>query len=57
MFRENVRFKSLFGIPIEIDQGSVLSGVRSKSMKLPEIVAELACVYHEEAFNQNRIKY
>jgi hypothetical protein len=26
-------------------------------MKLPEIVVELAAVYHKEAFNENRVKY
>jgi hypothetical protein len=26
-------------------------------MKLSAIVAELAAVYHEDAFNENRVKY
>jgi hypothetical protein len=26
-------------------------------MKLPEIVTELASVYHEEAFDENKVKY
>jgi hypothetical protein len=26
-------------------------------MKLPEIVAELASVYHKEAFDENKVKY
>jgi hypothetical protein len=34
-----------------------MSHIYRKGMKLPAIVAELAAVYHEDAFDENRGKY
>jgi hypothetical protein len=42
---------------MEIDQRSVVSYFHCKGMKLPAIVAELAAVYHEDAFDESRVKY
>jgi hypothetical protein len=42
---------------MEIEQRYVVSYLHRKVMKLPAIVAELASVYHEDAFDQNRVKY
>jgi hypothetical protein len=41
----------------EIEQTYMVSCLHRKGMKLPAIVAELAAVYHEDAFNENRVKY
>jgi hypothetical protein len=35
---------------MEIEQRYVVSHLHPKGMKLPAIVAELAAVYHEDAF-------
>jgi hypothetical protein len=42
---------------MEIEQRDVVSSLRRKGMKLPVIVAELAAIYHEDAFNGNKMKY
>jgi hypothetical protein len=42
---------------MEIEPRYVVSYLRRKGMKLPAIVAELAAVYHEDAFDENRVKY
>jgi hypothetical protein len=42
---------------MEIEQRYVVSYLHRNGMKLPEIVAELASVYREEAFDENRVKY
>jgi hypothetical protein len=42
---------------MEIEQKDVVSPLHRKGMKLPAIVAELAAVYHEDAFDENRVKY
>jgi hypothetical protein len=42
---------------MEIEQRSVVSHLQRKGMKLPVIVTELAAVYYEDAFNENRVKY
>jgi hypothetical protein len=42
---------------VEIEQMYVVSYLHPKGMKLPAIVAELAAVYQEEAFDENRVKY
>jgi hypothetical protein len=39
------------------EQRYVASYLHRKGMKLPAIVAELAPVYHEDAFDENRVKY
>jgi hypothetical protein len=42
---------------MEIEQSYVVSYLRRKKMKLPAIITELAEVYHEDAFDENRVKY
>jgi hypothetical protein len=42
---------------MEIKQNYVVAYLHRKAMKLPAIVAELAAVYHEDAFDENRVKY
>jgi hypothetical protein len=44
-------------LQMEIEQRYVVSSLHRKGMKLPAIVAELAAVDHEDAFNENRMKY
>jgi hypothetical protein len=44
-------------LQMEIRQGHVVSSLHRKRMKLPSIVAELAAVHHEDAFDENRVKY
>jgi hypothetical protein len=41
---------------MEIEQRYVVICLHRKGMKLPAIVVELAAVYHEDAFNENRVK-
>jgi hypothetical protein len=41
---------------MEIEQKYVVSYLHRKGMKLPAIVAELAVVYHEDSFDENRVK-
>jgi hypothetical protein len=41
---------------MEIEQRYVVSYFHCKRMKLPAIVVELAAVYHEDAFDENRVK-
>jgi hypothetical protein len=42
---------------MKIEQRYVVSYLRRKGMKRPVIVAKLAAVYHEDTFNENRVKY
>jgi hypothetical protein len=42
---------------MEIEQTYVVSYLHRKGMKLLGIVAELAAVSHEDAFDENRLKY
>jgi hypothetical protein len=42
---------------MEIEQRYVVSYLHRKAMKLPAIVAEPAAVYHEDAIDENRLKY
>jgi hypothetical protein len=42
---------------MEIEQRSMVSCLHRKGMKLSEIVAELASVGHQEAFDENTVKY
>jgi hypothetical protein len=44
-------------LQMEIEQRYVVTYIHRKGMKLPAIVAELAAVYHEDAFDENRVKY
>jgi hypothetical protein len=41
----------------EIEQKYVMNHLHRKGMKLPAIVAELAAFYHEDAFDENRVRY
>jgi hypothetical protein len=42
---------------MEIEQSSAVSYLHRKGMKLPAVVAELVAVYHEDTFDENRVKY
>jgi hypothetical protein len=42
---------------MEIEHGYVVSHLHRKGLKLPAIVAELAAVDHEDAFDENRVRY
>jgi hypothetical protein len=44
-------------LQMEIEQRSLVSYLHSKGMKLPVIVAKLAAVYHEDAFDESRAHY
>jgi hypothetical protein len=50
-------YNILFGLQMEIEQRYGVSYFRRKGMKLPAIVAELAAVFHEDSFDENRVKY
>jgi hypothetical protein len=57
MFCENIRLKVRLEFQIEIKQRHVVSCLHHKGMKLSEIAEELASVYHEQAFDESRVKY
>jgi hypothetical protein len=42
---------------MEIEERSVVSYFHRTGIKLPAIVAEPAAVCHEDAFDENRVKY
>jgi hypothetical protein len=42
---------------MDTDQSYVVNYLHRKGMKLPAVVAELAAVYHEDAFDENRMNY
>jgi hypothetical protein len=42
---------------MEIEPRFVVSHLNHKGIKPRAIVAELAVVYHEDAFHENRVKY
>jgi hypothetical protein len=42
---------------MEIEERYMVSSLHRKGMKLPAIVSELAAVSHEDAFDENRVKY
>jgi hypothetical protein len=42
---------------MEVEQRYVVNYLHRKETKLPAIVAELGEVYHEDAFDGNRVKY
>jgi hypothetical protein len=44
-------------LQMEIEQRYMVSSLHRKGMQLPALVAELAAVYHEEAFDENRVEY
>jgi hypothetical protein len=53
MYVYNIRLE----LHIEIGQRYVVNYLRRKGMKLPAIVAERATVYHNDAFDENGVKY
>jgi hypothetical protein len=57
MLRENVRLQYPFIITDGKKQRYLVSYLHHKGMKLPAIVVELAAAYHEDAFDENRVKY
>jgi hypothetical protein len=40
-----------------IEQRYVVRCLDHKEMKPPAVVAELTAVYHEDAFDENKVKY
>jgi hypothetical protein len=53
MYIYNIRLE----LQMEIEQRHVVSYLNRKGMELSMIVAELAAVYHEDAFDEKRVKY
>jgi hypothetical protein len=53
MYVYNIHFE----LQMKIEQRDVVDYLHRKGMKLPAIPAELAAVYHEDAFDENRVKY
>jgi hypothetical protein len=53
MYVSNIRLE----LQMEIKQRYVVSFLHRKAMELPVIVAQLVEVYHEDAFDENRVKY
>jgi hypothetical protein len=54
---EKVPYNIRSELQMEIEQRYVVSYLYPKGMKLPTISAELLAVYHENAFDENRMKY
>jgi hypothetical protein len=50
-------YNSRLELHSKIEQKYVVSYLHRKPMKQPAIVAELAAVDHEDAFDENRVKY
>jgi hypothetical protein len=50
---DNIRFE----FQMEMEQRYVVNTLHRKGMKLPAIFAELVVIYHEDAFDENRVKY
>jgi hypothetical protein len=44
-------------LQMEMKQRYVVSYLHPKEMKLPATIAELVVVYHEDAFDENRVQY
>jgi hypothetical protein len=53
MYVCNIRLE----LQMEIEQTYVVNYGHRKGMKLPATLAELAAIYHEDAFDENRVKY
>jgi hypothetical protein len=55
MYVYNIRFE----FQMEIEQSDVVSDLHREGMKLPAIVVEPepTAVYHEDAFDENRVKH
>jgi hypothetical protein len=53
MYVYNIRLE----LQTAIDQRDMVSYLHRKRTKPPEIVAELAADYHEDAFDENRMKH
>jgi hypothetical protein len=57
MLRENVRLHYPFRITAGNRAEICGSYLHREGMKLPAVVAELATVYYEDVFNEDRVKY
>jgi hypothetical protein len=44
-------------VQMEIEQRFMMSSLQRKGMKLPAIVAGPTAIYHEDAFNEDKVKY
>jgi hypothetical protein len=53
MYVYNIRLE----LQIEIEQRYVGSCLHRQGMKLPAIAVELAPIYHQDAYDENRVKY
>jgi hypothetical protein len=53
MYVYNIRLE----LQMEIGQRYMVSYLHRKGMKLPAVIAELAAVSHEDALDENRVKY
>jgi transposase len=53
MYVYNIRFE----LHMKIEQRYLVSYLHCEGMKLPAIIAEVAAVYHEDAFDENKVKY
>jgi hypothetical protein len=53
MYISNIRLE----LQMEIEQRYVISHLHRKGTKLTAIVAELVEVHHEDAFDENTVKY
>jgi hypothetical protein len=53
MLVDNIRLE----LQMEIKQRYVVSYIHRNGMKLPAIIAEIAVVYHGNAFDENKVKY
>jgi hypothetical protein len=42
---------------MEIEQRYVVRYLHRKGLKLPAVIVELAALYHEDAFDENKMKY
>jgi hypothetical protein len=50
-------YNSRLELQTEIEQRYVVSYLHRKGTKLSAIIAELVAVYHEDAFDENRVQY
>jgi hypothetical protein len=53
MYVYNIRLE----LHMEIDQRYSVSSLHYKGMKLSAIAADVAAVYHDDAFDENRVKH
>jgi hypothetical protein len=53
MYIYNIRVE----LQMEIEQREKVNYLHCKEMKLPVILAKPAAVYHEDAFDENKVKF